>query len=143
MIANKPTTAADAVSQSLSKRNRNPGNLRPSPSFTWKGQIDINKNFVVFDSEESGVRAAFINLRSYFKNNFNTVEKIVNRWAPPSDNNPTNAYVDFVSQRTGFDKNQVLDFNPTTAKKILNAIFEFESGEKFSQSTLDAGIALV
>ena len=126
----------------LNLRNNNPGNLRPNPNFTWNGQIGENKGFVVFTDILYGIRASFINLRTYFNNGYNTVNKIVSRWAPSSDNNDTQAYINFVSRQTGYAPNETLYFSDDTASKLLSAIFQFEGGTKIPLSQINAGIAL-
>lgn len=77
----------------------NPLNIRYSARQTWQGQTGQNKGFVVFDTLEHGYRAALVLLFNYHKAGYDTIEKIVNRWAPPTENN-TNLYVEFVERMT-------------------------------------------
>ena len=79
----------------LGLRNNNPLNIRFSPRSNWIGQTGENKGFCVFDSLEHGFRAAFKLLNNYIKQGYDTVPKIISRWAPQSENNTT-AYIDFV-----------------------------------------------
>ena len=123
-------------------RNNNPGNLRPSDRFTWNGQVGVENGYVVFDTLEHGVRAAYINLRTYFSNGFNTVESIIARWAPDEDNNPTDSYILFVSVRTGFPANRILTFDRPTAYKLLSAMFRFELGQEIAPDVINRGIDL-
>lgn len=74
----------------------NPFNIRYNPSNRWIGQNGISKGFVTFDSMEHGLRSGIILLRNYiYKLDLNTVEKVINRFAPPSENNTRN-YISFV-----------------------------------------------
>jgi hypothetical protein len=64
----------------------------------WKGKIGFKKasksslNFVVFDNIENGIRAALINLSGYFTQyKLNTVEKIINTYAPGGSPGQTTA----------------------------------------------------
>lgn len=83
----------------LGDRNNNPLNIRSSSPKGWIGQIGIRKGFAVFKSKSYGIRAAIILLkRSYIPNGFNTVEKIIKRWAPEEDNNDTYCYIKAVEK---------------------------------------------
>lgn len=70
-------------------RNNNPLNIRISNS-AWKGKINPSgdKAFEQFVSMDYGYRAALRTMRTYItKYGANTIEKIISRWAPPSENN--------------------------------------------------------
>ena len=80
-------------------RNNNPLNIRNGES-RWKGmeERDDEKEFVCFLSMSMGYRAAWILLRNYHQRLLNegknyTLGNIIERWAPPEDNNDTHAYV--------------------------------------------------
>ncbi len=76
-----------------------------------------------------GIRAMIKNLLSYYNNGLNTLQGIIYKWAPPADNNPTSAYVNFVAVRTGFSPTQPLDLrNQTTMRKVVMAMTEMENG---------------
>lgn len=79
------------------KRN-NPLNIRYSKSNKWLGQIGSADGFCKFKAERYGWRAAFILLKNYGKMGYNSVRKIVERWAPYSENTTSN-YIRFVSLR--------------------------------------------
>lgn len=75
-------------------RNNNPLNIRISSS-AWKGKINPSGDsaFEQFVSMEYGYRAALRTMRTYInKYGANTIDKIISRWAPPSENN-TLAYI--------------------------------------------------
>lgn len=88
---------------SLCWTTKNPFNIRYSKEYKWKGFVTIHKGFCVFESFRYGVRAGIILLRNYIRNGYNTVESIVSRYAPPSENN-TRAYIEFVDDRVNFGK---------------------------------------
>lgn len=70
----------------------NPFNIRKGTS-KWVGQTGIRRGFCEFDTLEHGVRAAAIIIfRSYWRKGFQSPHDIINRFAPPVENN-TSAYV--------------------------------------------------
>lgn len=75
--------------------NNNPLNIRYSPSTKWKGQAGANKGFCVFTDMIYGYRAAIVLLCNYQRKGYDTIRKIITRWAPPSENN-TEAYISAV-----------------------------------------------
>ena len=91
-------------------RNNNPLNIRRSKD-QWKGMAEIQNDsaFVQFKSLEYGWRAAFYLLtRTYYhKYRLYTIRSIVNKWAPPCENN-SKAYVENVSRLTGIDPDEAL-----------------------------------
>lgn len=80
------------MSTPLGLRINNPLNIRFSIMNTWKGQIGFEKGFCKFDTLEHGFRAALVLLCNYHRKGYDSIEKIVTRWAPPSENN-TKAYI--------------------------------------------------
>ena len=110
-------------------RNNNPGNIEDGAfARGLPGYQGSDGRFAVFDSMESGQAAKGALLQSYGRRGFNTVEKVVGRWAPPSEND-TGSYVQFVSQRLGVDPRQPLDLdNPQTLSALQAAIAERENG---------------
>ena len=122
---------------SLAAINHNPANLTDNES-KWVGRVPTPERlikegrptrFVAFDNDFHGLRAAFINLKNgYFAKNYNTIEKIITKWAPPKENN-TAGYIDYVSKSMGIDKNETL--NPKDKGQmflLLRAICVKESG---------------
>lgn len=76
----------------LALRNNNPLNIRYSSGNKWIGQTGKNKGFAVFSDMVYGWRAAIILLVKYQRTGYDTIRKIVTRWAPPSEND-TEAYI--------------------------------------------------
>jgi len=91
-------------------RNNNPLNIRGNDNFKWQGEIDRDfDGFVIFDTPENGFRAAGRVLRTYRdKHNLRTIYDIVNRWAPPNENDTT-AYINSMVQKTGIGANTELE----------------------------------
>lgn len=76
-------------------RNNNPLNIRHSDD-VFQGEIKGNdKSFKTFSTMPYGYRAAFVTLATYLSRGCNTIEKIISRWAPPSENN-TQEYISTV-----------------------------------------------
>jgi len=113
----------------VSVRNNNPGNLRDNGD-QWQGRTGADeRGFVQFDSPENGRRALERNLQTYgAKHGLDTVEGIINRWAPPNEND-TKSYAQFVAQRLGVEPGARLDMqNPQTLGALADAITVFEGG---------------
>lgn len=112
------------------QRNNNPGNIEDGPfARSLPGYKGSDGRFAIFDSPEAGKVAQERLLNSYGARGFDTVAKVINRWAPPSDDNPTADYVAFVAQRLGVDPNQSLNLRDRgVARKLADAIEAFEGG---------------
>ena len=133
VIFRKPVTkTAIAVASKLTRglRNNNPGNIRLTPGSVWVGEVAGNdKAFKTFVDMPHGYRAIFVTLNGYLKKGFNTIEKIISRYAPPSDNNHTDAYIATVEKRTGIPRGLILTAaNREHLKKIVTAISYVENG---------------
>ena len=117
-----PSLAPDQNISSTSPRN-NPGNLR-----SW-GKMPIQGGFAVFPTTEAGLSAMGKQLQLYGKRGKNTISDIISTYAPSSENN-TQAYIDHVSKRTGFNPNQRLDLNDTeTLAKLMSAMTKHENNK--------------
>ena len=75
-------------------------NIRKGAGPKWQGETGANKGFVEFETREYGIRAWIVLMRTYrLKYRCATVRAIVTRYAPPSDNNNTQAYIKFCQER--------------------------------------------
>jgi len=93
---------------SRAARNNNPGNIIDSAfARSQPGYQGSDGRFARFASAEAGAGAQAALLGSYIDRGFNTVEKIINRWAPPSEND-TDAYVRNVAKALGVSPGQTL-----------------------------------
>lgn len=88
-------------------QNNNPFNIRHSKN-QWQGQA-VKQNdldFVTFENPIAGIRAAMKILINYcIKYHLATVWELISRWAPPSDNNPTDVYAANVAKHMGVGVN--------------------------------------
>lgn len=111
-------------------RNNNPGNLVKTAT-PWQGKVPHSENtdsrFEQFTSVEMGLRALMKNVQSHIKRGKNTLEKLINIWAPTFENN-TQRYINYVSRKTGFSPSEIIDADKQTLLKIAHAIVEFENG---------------
>lgn len=113
--------------------NNNPGNIRFRESNNWAGKVpkfinsDPGKEFEQFESIFFGYVAMLKLLRNYMKNGNNTIEKILNRWAPSHENSTQN-YISEVSRMTGYRPGEKLSINKTVLRKLAWAITLFENG---------------
>ncbi len=112
-------------------RNNNPLNIEAG-DFT-KGQpgfLGSDGRFARFETPEQGTDAAGKLLDVYAnRHGLNTVNGIVNRWAPPSDNNPSQAYAASVAGRMGVGADDPLNMaDPAIKQKIIAAMGQFENG---------------
>ena len=130
--------AQDGLPRGL--RLNNPGNIRPGAGFF--GESGDDGGYAQFESDEAGIRAIQRLLRTYGNEyGINTLRGLANRYAPPSDNNPTGNYIDFLSQKTGFDPDQEINL-AEQGSSIIPAIIGFEQGQQpFSQELIDRSIS--
>lgn len=126
------------------ERNNNPGNIRISQS-PWKGKITPSKDtdFETFDTPEHGIRAIAKLLITYLHHDINTIAKIINHWAPSSEND-TEAYVKDVCDRCGMHKDSlILGFTPGELAPIVEGIIFHENGGcVYSQEQINAGVKM-
>lgn len=111
-------------------RNNNPGNIEDGGfAKGLPGYKGSDGRFAVFDTIESGEGAQRALLQSYGRRGLNTVEGVVGRWAPSSEND-TAGYARFVSNRMGVDPRAPLDMNDTaTLDRLRLAMAEQENGQ--------------
>lgn len=112
-------------------RNNNPGNIRHSAA-NWQGQSQRQPDtaFITFDSPEYGIRAlARILINYQVHHHLQTVEQIINRWAPPTEN-LTAAYVRAVARGAGVSPTARIDLthNRALLARIVTAIISHENG---------------
>ncbi|MCF8428390.1 MAG: structural protein [Bacteroidia bacterium] len=113
-------------------RNNNPGNLRISTE-TWIGKIDRSKNtdksFEQFIELRWGIRAMMRNIITAINTKkLDTIRKLITKYAPPEDNNDTEAYISAVVRKVGISDRTVLGTDQATLIKLTTAIIEHENG---------------
>lgn len=115
--------------ESRGLRNLNPGNIRINGD-KFKGEVipSQDKSFKQFESMAYGYRAIFAILNTYRKNGFDTIEKIIGRWAPPNENN-TEGYIALVEKIAKVPRTQVLtEDDGSIYLLIVEAISLVENG---------------
>jgi hypothetical protein len=126
-------------------RNNNPGNIRISSAVTFTGEIQPSKDnaFKQFSTIAYGYRAMFVLLYTYYsKYGLNTISKMINRWAPPTEN-VTSSYIANVSNYTGINKDTILSAHDgARMQKIVAAMSRIENGVMAVDSEVRAGFLL-
>ena len=107
------------------KGKNNPFNIRNNRRNKWLGQIGSRNGFCSFCSLDHGIRAAaYILMISYRRFGICTIEGIINRFAPSSENDTWN-YIRYVCSVTGFLKSTQL-FETADYVKVLFAMSSME-----------------
>ena len=111
-------------------RNDNPLNIRQGKS-QWVGMREkqTEKSFVQFKSRVYGYRAAFVLLKNYIGKGKDTIGKIIAKWAPSSDGNNTQSYINYVSSTTGINASHALRWeDKEDLVVIVRSMAHMESG---------------
>jgi len=133
-MADKPTRG---------ERNNNPGNIRHGDNWFGLSDAQTDSAFCQFDKVELGIRALAKIMLTYRTKGIDTVRKIVQRWAPPSEND-TAAYVTSVAGRLHVDPDERIDVRQySEAYPLVDAIIRHENGRNiYPKATVDQGLAL-
>jgi hypothetical protein len=125
-------------------RNNNPLNIRKSNA-EWVGMAPVQSDpdFVQFDDAVYGIRAGCKIIKTYVNRGLNTISKIISTWAPPSDNNPTDAYVANVAGACGINPTDIIDLS-VIFPKLIGAMIKQEQGlpDLYPDDVIAQGIAL-
>lgn len=83
----------DFLKDTRGMRNNNPGNIRKT-TIDWKGEKKGKDDaFETFEHIEYGIRAIFKLMTTYYKKHgCINIRDLINRWAPPSEND-TKTYI--------------------------------------------------
>lgn len=113
-------------------RNNNPGNLN------YAGQAGATKEsgeggrFAVFESMRDGISALYRQIQLYFSRGVNTIESVVNKYAPAEDNNNVQAYIKQLVGATGKQADEKLSGEDTeTVFKLIRGIINHENGKGY------------
>jgi hypothetical protein len=115
-------------------RLNNPGNVDRT-SIIWH-----DPRFIRFVGPQWGFRCMARILRGDYREGANTVHALIDRWAPPVEND-TSAYVTDVANRMGVGVDETLTL-PDQLLPMLQAIAIHEGGCPWPTSTLQLGIDL-
>lgn len=103
------------------ERLNNPGNIMFNREFSWIGQTGKDSDgYLQFDTAVHGMRAIGKDLLSKFSRGLDTVQKIIEVYAPPSEND-TVAYMKDVAQRLNVDADEHLQI---TEQNILSSFIK-------------------
>ncbi|MEE1215835.1 MAG: structural protein P5 [Bacteroidaceae bacterium] len=136
-----PTKTAKDMAAKLPRgiRNNNPLNIRKG--LRWLGLRDFptDKEFCEFQTMAFGFRAAFRTLVTYYtKHDCKTLEKIINRWAPPQENDSF-SYINNVRVKARVFSNSAtlpdprLKCNWPIWRRIIMAMASVENGKSMSE----------
>ena len=122
-------------------RLNNPGNVDRT-SIHWQGMSPIQDDprFIRFIGPQWGFRCMARILRGDYREGCTTIHQLIDRWAPPVEND-TSAYVVDVAQRVCVDMDQPLTF-PDQLLPLLKAIAVHEGGCPWDDSIIHLGIDL-
>lgn len=120
-------------------RNNNPLNLSYVPG---QGASGSDGRFGVYPTMQQGVAADTRQLLRYQDvYGLNTVRGIINRWAPPGENN-TSAYVTAVAARMGVTPDTPLNLHDqATAAALVAAMAHQETGRDLDKRVIAQGVA--
>jgi hypothetical protein len=112
-------------------RNNNPGNIRLSKT-VWQGQqaFQSDPDFAVFTTPLYGLRALMKTLLTYYlKYDLDTVESLINRYAPPHEN-ATDFYTEQVAEALDVERTDKIDVaSKQTLIALAQAIVLQENGQ--------------
>ena len=124
-------------------RNNNPGNIRKSNT-PWIGKTGDDGVFEVFDTPEHGIRALCKIVITYAKKYYlPNIQAIINRWAPPTEND-TGSYVNAVCEQCGVQPTESIDVTlKSNMFNIAVGIIKHENGEQpYSPMTIMDGVKM-
>lgn len=108
--------------------NNNPGNIIKGGAKFLGEKESSDSRFRQFQSIEFGYRAMFVLLNSYVNKGFDTIEKIINRWAPSIEND-TKSYINTVSKLSEVSpQTKVSPADKDTMTRIVAAMSRVENG---------------
>lgn len=124
-------------------RNNNPGNIRKS-AINWKGETPgSDPDFETYLTPEDGIRAMTRILLNYqATHGLQTVRQIINRWAPPVEND-TGAYVMHVAEACMVDADEPLYLaeDPALLEAMVATIIRHENGQQpYPLATIREGV---
>lgn len=129
-------------------RNNNPLNIRKGNNWKGERQPQSDPSFEEFESLQMGLRAGFIILRNYQHNSLapkmraNTIRKIINRWAPTSENN-TLKYIDTVARRSGLNPDELIAYRDKPRMlAVVEAMCFVECGQAIDKDIISSAYDL-
>ncbi len=125
-------------------RNNNPLNIRRNGT-RWQGlrEMQTDSAFFQFKAMAYGYRAAIKTLRTYQRRyKLFTLREMINRWAPPFENN-TEAYIKTVSKRANVDDDVCVNmFDKNLVLRVIEAMAFVENGSSGNFEEIEKGYDL-
>lgn len=126
-------------------RNNNPGNLRPSSAYTWRGETGADEaHYLIFDTAHNGLRAMAINLlNQQRKHGLHSLREIFTKYAPPSENNTT-AYIASMAVALNVGPDDTLDLwrDREQFELLCRAVIRHENGvQPYDDATIERALA--
>lgn len=119
-------------------RNNNPGNIVRT-NITWGGEIPHSQStstkFEQYTELRWGIRAMMRNIITKINKGNNTINGIITSWAPASDNNDTNSYINTVVSVLGLNRLAVIEPTEEVVVALAKIITRVENGSKASLVT--------
>lgn len=113
-------------------RNNNPGNLNYAGQAGATKEGGENGRFAVFSSMRDGISALHRQIQLYLQRGVNTIDSIVNKYAPSSDGNNVQAYIQQLVGATGKGANETLSGDDQgTVFKLIRGIINHENGKGY------------
>ena len=109
-------------------RNKNPGNIKLGTNWDGLAAEQTDPTFCIFNEAVMGIRALQRILLTYrFTHKKATIDEIIYRWAPPSENS-TDKYVEFVCKKLNKEKDVRLNNSMEDYLPLVKAIIQMENG---------------
>tara|TARA_R100001086_G_scaffold98625_1_gene49149 strand:+ start:1 stop:2160 length:2160 start_codon:yes stop_codon:yes gene_type:complete len=120
----------------------------------WEGEVGTyssegSGDFVKYDTPAHSIRAGDRLLRTFQRDaGVDTIRKAISKYAPPKGDdgytNPTNKYIEYVSQQSGIDPDEPLDFeDPVTRSRLVSPMAFFESNTVLTPEQVRSTIASI
>lgn len=129
----------------------NPGNIRHGDKWQGLASVQPDRDFCSFRAPVWGIRALARTLITYQdKHGIRTIEGVIWRWAPPSEND-TESYIRHVCQLTEMTSRQTLNLQSYEhLRPLVEAIIRHENGKGplrtmnswYSRELIDEGLRL-
>lgn len=125
-------------------RLNNPGNIEHGQPWMGLSEVQSDPRFCQFVAPQYGIRAIHIILQTYQnKYGLKSVSDIINKWAPPNEND-TASYIKDVSFHCGVGPDdQVFVMEPQAAYYLVTAIIAHEdSNYHYEEDVIWMGLEL-
>lgn len=129
-------------------RNNNPLNIRKGNNWKGERQHQSDPSFEEFETIQMGLRAGFIILRNYQRTSLapkmraNTIRKIINRWAPASEND-TLKYIKLVAKRSGLNPDELIAYRDKPRMlAVVEAMCFVECGQAIDKDIISSAYDL-